>query len=260
MSGCDISTTELIAELYESIIDAGVFKTSSIKVAEAAKVIENTQRDLNIAFVNELSIIFKSLDIDTIEVLEAAGSKWNFMHFRPGMVGGHCIGVDPYYLTYKSQQVGYIPQVILSGRRINENMAKFTASSILKLMSKNKIDISTARVGVGFTFKENCPDIRNTKVISLVDELKRWNVDVLVNDPWANAEEVKNPYDIKLTNQKDMNKLDAIIVAVGHDEYRNINLNLFKDIVSSKNPVFGDIKSIYKKQNLEKLGFEVFRL
>ena len=140
-------------------------------------------------------------------------------------------------------------------------MAKFTASSILKLMSKNKIDISTARVGVfGFTFKENCPDIRNTKVISLVDELKRWNVDVLVNDPWANAEEVKNLYDIKLTNQKDMNKLDAIIVAVGHDEYRNINLNLFKDIVSSKNPVFGDIKSIYKKQNLEKLGFEVFRL
>ena len=261
VSGCDISTTELIAELYESIIDAGVFKTSSIKVAEAAKVIENTQRDLNIAFVNELSIIFKSLDIDTIEVLEAAGSKWNFMHFRPGMVGGHCIGVDPYYLTYKSQQVGYIPQVILSGRRINENMAKFTASSILKLMSKNKIDISTARVGVfGFTFKENCPDIRNTKVISLVDELKRWNVDVLVNDPWANAEEVKNLYDIKLTNQKDMNKLDAIIVAVGHDEYRNINLNLFKDIVSSKNPVFGDIKSIYKKQNLEKLGFEVFRL
>ena len=198
-SGSTPEVAKAVDALYASIITAGTFPATSLKVAEAAKVIENTQRDLNIALVNELSVIFERLDIDTIEVLEAAGSKWNFLPFRPGMVGGHCIGVDPYYLTHKAEEVGYHPQVILAGRRINDNMARYAARNVIRMMLKNGIDVARSIVGVlGITFKENCPDIRNSKVADLVRELEAWGINVVVADPWADAEEVDHEYGIKL--------------------------------------------------------------
>lgn len=218
------STTEValaVDSLYRSIITVGTFPATSLKVAEAAKVIENTQRDLNIALVNELSVIFERLGIDTIEVLEAAGSKWNFLPFRPGMVGGHCIGVDPYYLTHKAEEVGYHPQVILAGRRINDNMARYAARNVIRLMLKNGVDVARSTVGVqGITFKENCPDIRNSKVADLVVELQNWGVKVVVSDPWADAEEVFHEYGIRLGTIDEAHPVDALIVAVGHNEFR----------------------------------------
>jgi UDP-N-acetyl-D-galactosamine dehydrogenase len=190
-SGSNEQVAEMVDNLYRSIIDAGTHLAASIKVAEAAKVIENTQRDLNIALVNELSVLFDRLGIDTIEVLEAAGTKWNFLPFRPGMVGGHCIGVDPYYLTFKAEEVGYHPQIIASGRRMNDNMSRYAARNIIKLMLKNKIDVSKSTVGImGITFKENCPDIRNSKVVDLIKELNNWGVQTIVFDPWADKNEV----------------------------------------------------------------------
>ena len=260
-SGSDPRVAEEIDELYASIIDAGTWRASSIKVAEAAKVIENSQRDLNIAFVNELSLIFEKLEIDTLEVLEAAGSKWNFLPFRPGMVGGHCIGVDPYYLTHKAEQVGYNPQIILAGRRLNDNMARSAARSIIKKMVQSGIDITTATVGVlGFTFKENCPDTRNTKVVDLIREIESWNITVKVMDHWANPEEVKCLYGIDLVGKEEFNDLAALVVTVGHDEFRDINLDEFSAMCSVDRPVFGDLKSIYDSGALQSLGFEVFRL
>lgn len=225
-SGSTDEVAEAVDDLYKSIIKAGTWKASSLKVAEAAKVIENSQRDLNIAFVNELSVIFDRLGIDTIEVLEAAGSKWNFLPFRPGMVGGHCIGVDPYYLTHKAEEVGYHPQVILAGRRINDNMARYAARNVIRLMLKNGIDVARSTIGVmGITFKENCPDIRNSKVADLVKELQGWGANVVVTDPWANANEVEHEYGIHLGTIDELNKVDALIVAVGHNEFRAMSPN-----------------------------------
>ena len=261
-SGSTLDAAIEIDALYKSIISAGTHLTSSIKIAEAAKVIENSQRDLNIAFVNELSMIFERLNIDTLEVLEAAGSKWNFLPFRPGMVGGHCIGVDPYYLTYKAEQFGYNPQVILSGRRINDNMAIYAAQSIIKRMLKLGVDVPRARVGIlGVTFKENCPDIRNSKVFDLIEELHSWNANILVHDPWADKAEVKKHSDLDLLDLTDFTNLDALIVAVGHNVYREMSHgSLRKMCKPNASIVLGDLKSIYDRDELTQQGFNIFRL
>lgn len=260
-SGSNADAVKEIDDLYSAIITAGTYVASSIKVAEAAKVIENSQRDLNIAFVNELSVIFDRLGIDTVEVLEAAGSKWNFLPFRPGMVGGHCIGVDPYYLTHKAEKVGYNPQVILAGRRINDNMARYAGKSIVKRMVRLGINLSGSSVGVmGITFKDNCPDVRNSKVVDLVQELESWNIEVKVNDPWANSEEVRREYNINLVCESEMVNLDAIIFAVGHEEFRKKQLSDLKKFCNADRAVIADLKSIYRKDDLIMAGFDVFRL
>lgn len=243
-----------------SIIEAGTYVATSIKVAEAAKVIENSQRDLNIAFVNELSVIFDRLNIDTLDVLEAAGTKWNFLPFRPGMVGGHCIGVDPYYLTHKAEQVGYNAQVILAGRRINDNMARYVARNLVKKMVNNGINVADSSVTVlGVTFKENCPDIRNSKIIDLVNELKAWNINVLVSDPWADSAEVLDSYGISLCGI-DEAKSDALVVAVGHNEFRILAPEILRGLCKGPAPIIADVKSLYDRELLESQGFTVFRL
>lgn len=261
-SGSTPEAAEAVDALYRGIIKAGTWKASSLKIAEAAKVIENSQRDLNIAFVNELSVIFDRLGIDTLEVLEAAGSKWNFLPFRPGMVGGHCIGVDPYYLTHKAEQVGYHPQVILAGRRINDNMARYAARSIVRLMLKNGIDVARSTVGVlGITFKENCPDIRNSKVADLVKELKHWGVNVIVVDPWANANEVEHEYGIQLGTIDSQNPVDSLIVAVGHTEFRAMTPVALRELCGmERQPILGDLKSLFDRYACSAVGFKVFRL
>jgi UDP-N-acetyl-D-glucosamine/UDP-N-acetyl-D-galactosamine dehydrogenase len=260
-SGSTPVVAKEIDELYKSIITAGTFLASNIKVAEAAKVIENTQRDLNIALVNELSVIFERLNIDTLDVLEAAGSKWNFLPFRPGLVGGHCIGVDPYYLTHAAEQVRYNPQVILAGRRINDNMALYMVKKVLQKMIVNGIEIKNSTVGVmGITFKENCPDIRNTKIVDIVSELKNWGVNVVVVDPWADQTDLQQFYDIKLGKISSEKKVDSLIVAVGHNEYRSKPPKELRSFCKGANPVIADVKSIYKKEELIAQGFSVFRL
>tara|TARA_B110000971_G_scaffold112282_1_gene115121 strand:+ start:1632 stop:2936 length:1305 start_codon:yes stop_codon:yes gene_type:complete len=260
-SGSDVETARLVDELYLSIIEAGTFPAASIKVAEAAKVIENTQRDLNIALVNELSVIFDRLDIDTLDVLEAAGSKWNFLPFKPGMVGGHCIGVDPYYLTHKAEMVGYNPQVILAGRRINDNMSRYVGKCVIKKMVQNRIDLSSAKIAVlGVTFKENCPDIRNSKVVDLIRELESWGVDVVIADPWADPAEVKQEYGLNLVSFDDLKDLDSIVVAVGHNEFRALSATDLMELTSSRNPVVADVKGLYQRESLIDAGFTVFRL
>ncbi len=259
-SGSTPEVALAVDALYGSIIVAGTFPATCIKVAEAAKVIENTQRDLNIALVNELSVIFDRLDIDTIEVLEAAGSKWNFLPFRPGMVGGHCIGVDPYYLTHKAEEVGYHPQVILAGRRINDNMARYAARNIIMRMLQNGIDVARSTVGVmGITFKENCPDIRNSKVADLVKELQVWGVKVVVTDPWADAAEVLHEYGITLGIIDAQHPVDSIVVAVGHNEFRSMQPQDLKALVCQSKPVLGDIKALYDRHEAAAVGFTVFR-
>ena len=261
-SGSNLATAKEVDDLYASIITAGTYPASSMKVAEAAKVIENSQRDLNIAFVNELSVIFERLGIDTLDVLEAAGSKWNFLPFRPGMVGGHCIGVDPYYLTHKAEEVGYHPQVILAGRRINDNMGRYAARNVIKRMVKNGIDITKATVGVmGITFKENCPDIRNSKVVDLIEELRGWNINVVINDPWADPKEVNHEYGLDLGLIDEQNRVDSLIVAVGHQEYRDLEIATLKSYCRwSSQAVFADLKSLYNNKDLKDAGFSVFRL
>ncbi len=259
-SGSTPEVAKAVDELYGSIITAGTFPATSLRVAEAAKVIENTQRDLNIALVNELSVIFDRLGIDTIEVLEAAGSKWNFLPFRPGMVGGHCIGVDPYYLTHKAEEVGYHPQVILAGRRINDNMARYAARNVIKLMLRNGIDVARSTVGVlGVTFKENCPDIRNSKVADLVRELQTWNVNVVVTDPWADAAEVAHEYGIQL-GQVGPGSVDTLVVAVGHNEFRSLSPADLAALCRGDKPVLADIKALYDRHAAAAAGFTVFRL
>lgn len=260
-SGSTPEVAKAVDALYGSIITAGTFPATSLRVAEAAKVIENTQRDLNIALVNELSVIFERLGIDTLEVLEAAGSKWNFLPFRPGMVGGHCIGVDPYYLTHKAEEVGYHPQVILAGRRINDNMARYAAGNVIKLMLRNGIDVARSTVGVqGITFKENCPDIRNSKVADLVLELENWGVRVVVDDPWANPEEVMHEYGIQLGQIDPDHPVDSLIVAVGHNEFRREDVRELKSLCRGEKPVLGDLKSLYDRHATAAAGFTVFRL
>lgn len=260
-SGSTPEIANLVDAVYSSIITAGTHKAASIKVAEAAKVIENTQRDLNIALVNELSVIFDRLNIDTIDVLEAAGSKWNFLPFRPGLVGGHCIGVDPYYLTHKAEEVGYNPQVILAGRRINDNMAQYVAQSTIKHMVKNGIDVTTATVGIlGVTFKENCPDIRNSKIADVIAEFKQWGVNVVVCDPWADAAEVQHEYGVELGQVDAEHQVDSLVVAVGHNEFRDMSTLELRNLVKSEKPVIADVKSLFDRDQLTAQGFTVFRL
>lgn len=260
-SGSTPETAEAVDRLYRGIIKAGTWKSSSIKVAEAAKVIENSQRDLNIAFVNELSVIFERMGIDTTEVLDAASTKWNFLPFRPGLVGGHCIGVDPYYLTHKAQQLNYNPQVILAGRRINDNMARYAARNLIKLMLNNGIDVAHSTVGVmGITFKENCPDIRNSKVIDLINELRDWHVKVVVTDPWANATEVRQEYDIELVDISAADPVDSLVVAVGHKQFQSLKPAALKALCRGEKPVLADVKSLYDRDDATSAGFTVFRL
>jgi len=259
-SGSTPEVADEVDRLYASIIKAGTHKASTIKVAEAAKVIENTQRDLNIALVNELSVLFDRLNIDTIEVLEAAGTKWNFLPFRPGMVGGHCIGVDPYYLTHKAEEVGYHPQIIASGRRMNDNMARYAARNVIKLMLKNGIDVARSKVGVmGVTFKENCPDIRNSKVVDLINEFKAWGVDVLVTDPYADANEVFDEYGLTLSSLEELSGVDSLVVAVGHKSYREMQLPELKKMIKSDKPVLADLKALYDRHAAVNMGLTVFR-
>jgi len=260
-SGSTPEVADAVDALYNSIITAGTHKATSLKVAEAAKVIENTQRDLNIALVNELSVIFDRLGIDTLDVLEAAGSKWNFLPFRPGMVGGHCIGVDPYYLTHKAEEVGYHPQVILAGRRINDNMARYVARNTIKKMLKNGMDVPRCRIGVlGITFKENCPDIRNSKVVDMVREFESWGAQVVVADPWANADEVAHEYGLQLGRVDKDHPVDALVVAVGHNEYRHATPAELRALCNGDKPVLADVKSLYNRHDAAAAGFTVCRL
>ena len=243
------STPEIateVDELYQEIIVAGTHKASSIKVAEAAKVIENTQRDVNIALINEFAIIFNKLDIDTESVLESAGTKWNFLPFRPGLVGGHCIGVDPYYLTHKAIEVGYNPEMILAGRRLNDNMGSYVAEQVLKLMTKKRIHVVDANILImGLTFKENCPDIRNTRVVDLVEEFKRFNCNVDVYDPWVDKDEAVHEYNIKLINNPVKGKYDAILLAVAHGEFKALSVEQIRAF-GKDNHVLYDVKYLLK--------------
>jgi UDP-N-acetyl-D-galactosamine dehydrogenase len=260
-SGSTSKIREEVDNLYRSIITAGTYPASSIKVAEAAKVIENTQRDINIALVNELSVIFGRLGIDTLDVLEAAGSKWNFLPFRPGLVGGHCIGVDPYYLTHKAEQVGYHPQIILAGRRINDGMAPYLVKKVVQKMLINGIDLTNCTVAVlGITFKENCPDIRNSKIFDIISELKDWGVNVVVDDPWADPIQVKQTYNITLSEVNTNSKVDSLIVAVGHNDYRDLDAASLRSLCRGPAPVLADVKSLYNREELIDQGFSVFRL
>ncbi|MEE9327316.1 MAG: Vi polysaccharide biosynthesis UDP-N-acetylglucosamine C-6 dehydrogenase TviB [Cocleimonas sp.] len=243
-SGSTPEIAEFVDQLYKKIITAGTHKASTIKVAEAAKVIENTQRDLNIALINELSLIFNQLDIDTLEVLEAAGSKWNFLPFRPGLVGGHCIGVDPYYLTHKAQEVGYHPEIILAGRRLNDGMASYVASQLVKAMMSKQIEVKNANVLVmGLTFKENCPDLRNTKVVDVIQELTDFKLNVDVYDPWINAEEAQREYGITPVSAPKENHYDAILLAVAHDEFKEMGKEGLDKLCKSESVLY-DLKYI----------------
>ena len=260
VSGDSPRTLDRVAELYEKIIVPGVHRAGSIKAAEAAKVIENTQRDLNIALMNELAIIFDKIGLDTTEVLEAAGTKWNFLKFRPGLVGGHCIGVDPYYLTHKADMLGYHPQVILAGRRINDGMAKFVAEQTIKQMIASGSYIKGARVNVlGLTFKENCGDLRNSKVIDIIHELQSYGVDVHVTDAQADPEEAMHEYGVKLVTWDDLPRADAIVAAVAHREYAELSVDdMAKKLV--KGGAFIDVKAAFDRKALSSAGYRLWRL
>lgn len=269
VSGMDEESLENIASIYELIIEAGVHRAESIKVAEAAKVIENSQRDINIAFVNELSMIFNKMEIDTKAVLEASGTKWNFLKFYPGLVGGHCIGVDPYYLTHKAEQIGYHSQVILSGRRINDGMGKYVGESTVKNLIKANKQVKGAKVAIlGMTFKEDCPDVRNSKVIDIINELKEYGINVFVADPIADENEVKREYGIELTKFENIKNMDAVIVAVGHKEYMELTLESIKKLYE-ENPdslnsedklVLVDVKGIFDKKEAQLKNYLYWRL
>jgi UDP-N-acetyl-D-galactosamine dehydrogenase len=256
VSGTDDEALDNISRVYELIIEAGVYQAESIRVAEAAKVIENAQRDINIAFMNELSIIFDKLNIDTRLVLNAAKTKWNFQDFTPGLVGGHCIGVDPYYLTYKAETIGYHSQVILAGRRINDDMGKYVAENTVKQLIKANNQIKGARVAImGITFKENCPDIRNSKVIDIIKELREYDIEVEVTDPIANEFEVLSEYNIQLKQWNDIGFVDAVIIAVKHKAYESIKLEDIKKIFTNSKPVIIDVKRLFDRKDAEKLEF-----
>lgn len=269
VSGMDEESLENIASIYELIIDAGVHRAESIKVAEAAKVIENSQRDINIAFVNELSMIFNKMEIDTKAVLEASGTKWNFLKFYPGLVGGHCIGVDPYYLTHKAEQIGYHSQVILSGRRINDGMGKYVGESTVKNLIKANKQVKGAKVAIlGMTFKEDCPDVRNSKVIDIINELKEYGINVFVADPIADENEVKREYGVDLTKLENIKNMDAVILAVGHKEYMELNLESIKKLYAEKPDslnsedklVLVDVKGIFDKKEAQLKNYLYWRL
>lgn len=263
VSGMDAETLEEVAKVYELVVEAGVHRAQSIKVAEAAKVIENSQRDINIAFMNELSIIFNKMGIDTKAVLEAAGTKWNFLKFFPGLVGGHCIGVDPYYLTYKAEQLGYHSQIILSGRRINDDMGKYVAESLVKNLIKADIPVKGARVAVmGFTFKENCPDTRNTKIIDIVRELREYGIEPLITDPVADRGEAEREYGITFSQEAEIKGMDAVILAVSHKEYEGISMEQIASMYAEngKQNVLVDIKGMLDRDAFEKAGYLYWRL
>ena len=263
VSGMDKETLDEVAKVYELVVEAGVYRAESIKVAEAAKVIENSQRDINIAFMNELSIIFNKMGIDTKSVLEAAGTKWNFLKFYPGLVGGHCIGVDPYYLTYKAEQLGYHSQIILSGRRINDDMGKYVAESLVKNLIKVDIAVKNARVAIlGFTFKENCPDTRNTKVIDIYRELNEYGITPLVVDPSADADEANRLYGITFGKLEDVKNMDAVIIAVAHDAFLKLNredISAFYDN-TNKCKVLMDIKGLLNREDYMTGEYSYWRL
>jgi UDP-N-acetyl-D-glucosamine/UDP-N-acetyl-D-galactosamine dehydrogenase len=250
-SGSTPEVAEYVDQLYRKIVVVGTHKASSIKVAEAAKVIENTQRDINIALINELALIFNRLGIDTLEVLEAAGSKWNFLPFRPGLVGGHCISVDPYYLTYKAQQVGYYPEVILSGRRVNNSMGPFVADSVIKMMTKRKAHVVDSKILImGLTFKENCPDLRNTGVVDIIHELETYNTSVDIYDPWADPVEAQHEYGLSLIDQPVPGTYDAIIICVGHEKFREMGATGIRAL-GKINSVLFDVKHILPKDTVD---------
>ena len=264
VSGMDDETLDEVAKVYELVVEVGVHRAESIKVAEAAKVIENSQRDINIAFMNELSIIFNKMGIDTKSVLEAAGTKWNFLKFYPGLVGGHCIGVDPYYLTYKAEMMGYHSQIILSGRRINDDMGKYVAENIVKKLIKADTAVKGARVAIlGFTFKEDCPDTRNTKIIDIVNELKDYGIEPVVCDPAADAEEALKLYGISFIDIEAVKDMDAVVIAVSHEIFKNKKLDdfgaMFKAVDNSKK-VLVDIKGILDRKEAEEKGYSYWRL
>lgn len=263
VSGMDEETLETVAKVYELVVEVGVYRADSIKVAEAAKVIENSQRDINIAFMNELSIIFHKMDIDTQAVLKAAGTKWNFLNFMPGLVGGHCIGVDPYYLTYKSEELGYHSRIILAGRRINDEMGKYVAESLVKNLIKADIPVKTAKVAIlGFTFKENCPDTRNTKVIDIYNELGEYGICPLVVDPAADADEAKRLYGLTFGKLEDIHDMDAVIIAVAHDEFKKLgkaDLNRFYKTENAKK-VLVDIKGLLNREEYLTEDYQYWRL
>lgn len=261
VSGMDEDTLDCIARVYELVVDAGVYRTENIKVAEAAKVIENSQRDINIAFMNELSIIFNKMGIDTQEVLKAAGTKWNFLNFYPGLVGGHCIGVDPYYLTYKAEELGYHSQVILSGRRINDEMGRYVAENCVKNLIKVNKAVKHAKVAIlGFTFKENCPDTRNTKVIDIVKELKEFGIRPVLADPVADADEAKKLYGVEFTDIKVIKGMDAVILAVAHREFGDLSMNDLDNLFGEGKKVLLDIKGVLNRENYEAAEYEYWRL
>lgn len=283
VSGMDEESLDVIAKVYELVVEAGVYRAESIKVAEAAKVIENSQRDINIAFMNELSIIFNKMGIDTQAVLRAAGTKWNFLKFYPGLVGGHCIGIDPYYLTYKAEQMGYHSQIILSGRKINDDMGKYVAESTVKKMIKANKQINGSKVAIfGITFKENCPDVRNTKVIDIINELEEYGIEVKILDPVADKEDLWHGYRIVPCKSEEITDIDAIIFAVPHEEFRaiklvdlkkmfrkNINTNLMGEVAATAEPgedienndhVLIDVKGMFNRDEAENMGYSYWRL
>lgn len=263
VSGMDAETLDEVAHVYELVVEAGVHRAESIKVAEAAKVIENSQRDINIAFMNELSIIFDKMGIDTLEVLKAAGTKWNFLNFRPGLVGGHCIGVDPYYLTYKAEQLGYHSQIILSGRRINDDMGKYVAESVVKKLITADLPVKGAKVAIlGFTFKENCPDTRNTKVIDIYIELGEYGIVPIVVDDTADASEAKRLYGIEFKTMADVKDMDAVILAVAHDNLKEISKDTMDSLYNPKNKsrILADIKGILNKSEYTDTDYIYWRL
>ena len=263
VSGMDEETLDTIAKVYELVVEAGVYRADSIKVAEAAKVIENSQRDINIAFMNELSIIFNKLGIDTKSVLEAAGTKWNFLNFFPGLVGGHCIGVDPYYLTYKAEELGYHSQIILSGRRINDDMGRYVAENVVKNLIKADIAVKTARVAIlGFTFKENCPDTRNTKVIDIVKELREYGIEPVIVDETADAQEAERLYGVKLAGREAVKDLDALVIAVAHEEFSHLTKEEIAGFFNQahEKKVLVDIKGILKRRDYMTEEYMYWRL
>lgn len=260
VSGMDKETLETVASIYSLVVEAGVYRAESIKVAEAAKVIENSQRDINIAFMNELSIIFNRLGVDTQQVLAAASTKWNFLNFKPGLVGGHCIGVDPYYLTYKAEELGYHSQIILAGRRINDDMGKYVAENTIKSMIRADIPIKHAKVGLlGFTFKENCPDTRNSKVIDIVNELREYGIDPIVSDPEADREEAERLYGIQLQPVEKLKELDAVILAVAHDCFCRMTIDDFNGMFHGAK-VMTDVKGILDREACREAGYWYWRL
>lgn len=262
VSGMDAETLEEVAKVYELVVAAGVHRAESIKVAEAAKVIENSQRDINIAFMNELSIIFNKMGIDTKSVLEAAGTKWNFLKFQPGLVGGHCIGVDPYYLTYKAEQLGYHSQIILSGRRINDDMGKYCAENLVKKLIQADIPVKNAKVAIlGFTFKENCPDTRNTKVIDIYKELKEYGITAVIADPAADADEAKRLYGIEFVKLSEIRDMDAVILAVAHEQFKSLSVADIDALYKAGSAkVLLDLKGILNKTDFENADYIYWRL